>query len=681
MRFPLVLMALLAALLAPPATRAWQALALDIGRVSGATWSAEGVRLEWRDDGTLELGAERLRLPRPVRVVEDLTVSCPGAELTPTRARCAEGRMELVIGGSRAVLELGFERLSERFELTIGGPLPGAARAELTVAGDGAGWRAALTLAAREVSAALAALFTGTQAWPIAFSAGQAGLEVTVSGEASGEVGALRGEARLEASRLAFSDEAGTQAAEGLGFVARARAARDGSGGAAGDWRFETSLELDAGGVYVAPLYLEPGTGAHRLEAEGRWQPGGQRLDLERVALAAPGPVAVEAEAVIGLGAAPALESLRLRLPRTRLVALYPRYLKPFLVDSVVAELELGGEVEGELIWAGGEPRAGWLELHGVGMADPRERLALAGLAGRIHLGGGEETRLRWSEGRLYALSFGAAELRGRLAERAFSLAAPVQVPVLDGVVKIEGLEVRDLGADPEWRLSASVGPLSVEALTRTLGWPVFTGTLAGRAPAVRYADGVLAADGDLVVRIFDGEVRVAGLALERPLGPVPVLRADIDVRGLSLDALTRTFAFGNIKGRIDGHVRDLVLQDWQPLAFDAAFATPEDDRSRHRISQDAVDNLARLGGGRDVLATTFLRFFDEFSYDRLGIRCRLRNGVCEMGGVEPAAQGYYIVKGGGWPPRVDVIGYNERVDWAVLIERLGNVTERPVIR
>ncbi len=85
------------------------------------------------------------------------------------------------------------------------------------------------------------------------------------------------------------------------------------------------------------------------------------------------------------------------------------------------------------------------------------------------------------------------------------------------------------------------------------------------------------------------------------------------------------------------------------------------------------------MGG---ALSRSFLRVFDDFSYDRLGLSCRLENGVCEMGGVAPAKNGYYIVKGGGLP-RIDVIGYQRRVNWPVLVKRLEAVTtgSGPVIR
>jgi hypothetical protein len=221
-----------------------------------------------------------------------------------------------------------------------------------------------------------------------------------------------------------------------------------------------------------------------------------------------------------------------------------------------------------------------------------------------------------------------------------------------------------------------------MEAVSQALGWPPLGGTLAGVVPAVTYADGRITVKGALLVRAFDGDIVIHDLFLEQPFGLVPKLEAEADIRNLSLEQLTGAFSFGNIQGRLDGDIRNLRLEDWKPATFDARFYTPPGDASRHRISQRAVDNLASLGGAGGALSRTFMRFFKEFSYSRLGIACRLREGICEMDGVAPAEQGYYIVKGGGIP-RIDVVGYNRRVDWDTLVHRLKSVTDtaEPVVR
>ena len=53
-------------------------------------------------------------------------------------------------------------------------------------------------------------------------------------------------------------------------------------------------------------------------------------------------------------------------------------------------------------------------------------------------------------------------------------------------------------------------------------------------------------------------------------------------------------------------------------------------------------------------------------------------NGIAAAGG-----SGYYIVKGGLLPPRLDIIGYSHDVDWPDLLGRLERVMSdnQPVIQ
>jgi hypothetical protein len=183
---------------------------------------------------------------------------------------------------------------------------------------------------------------------------------------------------------------------------------------------------------------------------------------------------------------------------------------------------------------------------------------------------------------------------------------------------------------------------------------------------------------------VFDGRVAVRDLRLQDPLARFPRLYASIGVENLDLELVTRTFEFGMITGRLSGYISGLETFGWMPEAFDAFLFTPVTDESRHRISQRAVTNLSSIGGGSGggvaaALQGGFLRFFDDFSYDRVGLSCRLANDVCVMGGVEPAPAGYYIVKGAGLP-RINVIGSQTRVAWTTLVRQLGSVMESGIV-
>lgn len=58
-----------------------------------------------------------------------------------------------------------------------------------------------------------------------------------------------------------------------------------------------------------------------------------------------------------------------------------------------------------------------------------------------------------------------------------------------------------------------------------------------------------------------------------------------------------------------------------------------------------------------------------------MGLSCRLRNDICEMGGIESTAHGYIIVKGSGIPA-ITVMGYNQTVGWSELLARVKRVTD-----
>ena len=134
-------------------------------------------------------------------------------------------------------------------------------------------------------------------------------------------------------------------------------------------------------------------------------------------------------------------------------------------------------------------------------------------------------------------------------------------------------------------------------------------------------------------------------------------------------------FDFGSISGRLDGRINDLRLVDWEASAFDAELHTVRTPGVSQRISQRAVQNISSVGDASIVgsLQGQLIGLFDDFGYGRIGISCRLENEVCEMGGLRSAGDGFTIVEGAGIP-RLNGVGFNRRVDWPTLVERLAAV-------
>jgi hypothetical protein len=282
-------------------------------------------------------------------------------------------------------------------------------------------------------------------------------------------------------------------------------------------------------------------------------------------------------------------------------------------------------------------------------------------------------------------LDIGAGKLALESSNLGVNIVSWEDVPVLDGVLNIDALNIINAGKpDMTVMLDGSLSPIAMPNFTQAMGWPIMSGNLTGAIKGLTYKRGNLQVEGQIDIGVFDGNVIIRNLHIEELFGLVPVMHADIDIHTLDLELLTGRFDFGKIQGRLGGKIHKLELQAWQPVYFEAELATPLSDTSRHRISQQAVDNLGYIGGGSiNALSSGFLQIFKEYSYGRLGIGCRLYNGVCELSGVSDTEDGFIIVSRGGLlPPWIEVKGTGHSITWTSLVEGLRTITtNRPEIR
>lgn len=273
-------------------------------------------------------------------------------------------------------------------------------------------------------------------------------------------------------------------------------------------------------------------------------------------------------------------------------------------------------------------------------------------------------------------IAFGSTQMPLRSDNSSIQLAESVELPVFDGSLLVDAFSIKQKNEKLDIDFQGVLTPVSLGELTKVLDWPQMQGKISGVIPGIRYSDGNARLAGTMLVKVFDGDVLIKDVQASHLLSSWPVLKADVHMRKINLEPLTRTFSFGRISGLLDGRVSGLVMENWSATAFDASFQTSPDS-DNNRISQKAVDNISNLGGAgmAGALSRTFLRFFEDFGYASLGLNCVLVNGICQMSGVEKAQQGYYLVKGKGIP-RIDVIGYNESTDWNILVDRLSAISQ-----
>lgn len=674
---PVVLLTAILLAASPPA---WPlALQTRIEALSGPGWRAEDITLVLAGaDGTqheLRLDIGRLSLPPPLPEIDDLVLDCAGWIGDASGWHCPA--------------------LSLRAADLAGRPMDGRGRFDFTASDTGTlelselHWdRSALQLSARIESGDAV-----DPHWSLAVQ-----LDTLAPSLLAGRLaldradGRLSGELRLDGSGVVAERAEFDLNGRDLGFDAGAGryAGRQLAAGVSGHWSsdggFAATLRIDRGELYLQPLYWQlAGEAPLTLELAGRRRNGGVRF--ERLQLNQPG--VMQAGGSLILAADGALQRADIELSETGLPAFYRTYLQPWLVDTALADLDTGGRLSGRVVLTGTRIERLELRPRFVDLHDRAGRFGIEDLTGELVLNpqsGPRDSRLTWRGAQLYRIALGAGELPLSSRDGKLTLRTGTRLPVLDGALELSQLQLGGLDSALWLQFGGRLQAVSMEALSEALGWPRLAGTLAGVIPQVRYRDRRIEADGALLVKVFDGDVTAANLKLEQPFGERPELSADVELFNLDLATLTRTFDFGRIEGKLSGYVRGLRLAAWRPVQFDAFLHTPEGIESRRRISQRAVEAISNLGGSgaAGALSRGFLGLFEDFSYRRLGIRCRLADGICVMGGIAPAGEdnGYYLVEGSGLP-RIDVIGYNRLVDWQELLVRLQAAarSEGPVIQ
>jgi hypothetical protein len=358
----------------------------------------------------------------------------------------------------------------------------------------------------------------------------------------------------------------------------------------------------------------------------------------------------------------------------------YDRYIEPVLAVWTLNGLDMGGRVSWSGNWVGGKFESGELLLKDVTIVDgQRGRFAVTGLEGILRPGDHEfDSSLAW-RGLLFGrLNLGEGDMALDSRPGRVAIKDPLELEVLGGQ-----LVFHELGADLpgsmasveqelDFQLRADLVGLDMELLTAAMDWPAFSGEITGGIPAVSLDEGVLTVDGEIFVEVFDGRIVVSDLSIERPFGVLPSLAATADIHDLDLEQLTQTFSFGQISGRMDGYIHDLRMLDWKPVAFDAWFGTPERQGKSNDISRNAVNRLTTIGGGSATAALTgpIMKLFNNFSYRRLGLGCRLHDNVCDLRGISEDEASVLIMEGSGLP-KIMIRAFNRSLDWQQLLAGL----------
>lgn len=388
------------------------------------------------------------------------------------------------------------------------------------------------------------------------------------------------------------------------------------------------------------------------------------------------------------LDAAGELDTARLRVEVDALGDLYAIAVAEPLQESspFLARAVAGGSLDAQVTYhRGGADMSlrGRLRLRDGILSDATSGFAVRGLRLDVpfQLGRGDDHARQTGAARLGELHWGGLRLSDVSAELyadddRIGLAAPLSVPLYDGLLRVRELLFDDLRTpQPRAALAVSVVDVDLEQLSAAGGLPPLRGTVSGEIPNITMTGGTLRSDGEIRIDVFGGRIAVRNLGVERAFSPLPAFGLDLDFDEISLGRLTETFAVGRISGVARGAVGNLLIVDRQPVSFDAWMETVERPGVAQRISVSAIRQLSILGGsGGDPISQGVLGLFEDYRYAKMGFRCRLENDRFALRGVERIDGREYLVVGARVPPRVNVVSHTQVISFPDMVRRLQRI-------
>lgn len=478
----------------------------------------------------------------------------------------------------------------------------------------------------------------------------------------------------IDFTNASFSDEAGLHAGEKLTGQIKMAAKKPTT---SDTWAWNGLISWTAGELYWQPFYF--GKAGNTFAINGTFKQ--DILNIQQASLLVNEVGKMQATATINIKTK-IVEDVKVNANDVDFAGLYAVFLKPMAEKSAFGNMDVSGKADWKFEIKNFAPTSFELNLRDANIEDKNGKFAFSHINAHIpwDYDNPKNLQIAYKSGHLLKLPLRETQLKAEINR--FSLTAPkLDLPVLDGALSLSDVSAVRLGDNWAWHLRMNLVPITLNEFSKALGWPEMKGQISGQIPLVTYANKQLKMDGAMTFNAFNGSISMNDLIINDPLGVAPRLYADLKMRNLDLGDLTRTFSFGAIEGKLDGDVKDMVLENWKPVQLIASIQTSEGEHLK-KISQRAVENITALGGEGTAAALqrTFLRFFKEFNYEKIGLSCKLRQDICEMGGVESidpmsTASGYIIVKGKGIPA-VNVNGYTQKVSLQDLLGRIKRITD-----
>jgi hypothetical protein len=245
------------------------------------------------------------------------------------------------------------------------------------------------------------------------------------------------------------------------------------------------------------------------------------------------------------------------------------------------------------------------------------------------------------------------------IAQNALEVTEPILIPFFGGTIRLYGVRVDDVLFPTRYDFGVAVEGVDLGRLTRRLVQTEYPGLVNADLGHMTYQNNRLTSKGLAVIRVFGGEIRVTNFFAENVASPSRRIGGDITFSNIDLEEVTRKVAIGKMTGIVRGALRNLVMEYGEPASFVLEIESVETPGVEQRISTDAIQSISILGtGAGSVLNKGIARFFKDYPYSKIGLRCVLNNDQFSVNGTIREGGKEYLVRR-GLLRGVDVVNQN----------------------
>ena len=266
------------------------------------------------------------------------------------------------------------------------------------------------------------------------------------------------------------------------------------------------------------------------------------------------------------------------------------------------------------------------------------------------------------------------------IARNALVVPDPVVVPFFGGRIRLYGLQVDDVLFPSRYHFGVEVEGVDLGRLTRRLTGTEYPGVVNADLGQMTYQNNRIASEGRAVIGIFGGQIEASNFFAENLGSASRRFGGDIAFRNINLEEVTRKIAIGKMTGIIQGSLRNFVMEYGQPASFTLEVESVPARGVAQRISMDAIQSISILGTGADsALNQGITRFFREYPYSKIGLRCVLTNDQFSVNGTIHEGGKEYLVRR-GFLRGVDVVNQNPEnvISFRDMQERVQRITRPP---